>query len=78
MVSVLAKETNNFAESTKLNTYAGGRKKQNKQKKKKKKKKKKKERKKEGAKFARKVYNGLLWTIQEGCCETSHLCNRKV
>ena len=41
MVSVLAKETNNFAESTKLNTYAGGRKKQNKQKKKKRKKEKK-------------------------------------
>jgi len=57
MVSVLAKETNNFAESTKFNICwweeITKRKKEEE------------EKKKTGAK--RKVYDGLLRTIQEGC-----------
>jgi hypothetical protein len=56
MVSLLPKQTNNCAESRKFSTYAGGRRYNLK--------------KKAGAKFSLKVYNGLLWTIQEGCWET--------
>jgi len=42
-----------------------------------------KNKKKTGAKFSRKVYTGLLWTVQERCCETKVIfvkekCNYKI